>query len=77
MTCRILDSGCWHVRLGLNRFAQWQVGRTPTSDDFFGWWSEQERAHAIELTSQHRHHASRDGATLVRERTPMTREEPG
>lgn len=47
MTVKRLESGYWHVRLGLNRFAQWPCGRLPDAHDFFGDWSEVEIRAAI------------------------------
>ena len=42
MTIKRLQSGYWHVRLGANRFAQWQVGWEPSWADFFGMWTGRE-----------------------------------
>lgn len=49
MTVHRLESGYWHVRYGWHRFAQWEVGKIPSADDFFGDWSKVERAQAFSL----------------------------
>lgn len=44
MSIKRLSSGYWHVRLDMNRFAQWPCGQSPKDEDFFGWWSAEEKA---------------------------------
>ena len=49
MTGRILPSGYIHIRLDLNRFAQFPADRD--GSPFFGWWTESEKREAEQIVA--------------------------
>jgi hypothetical protein len=40
MKVSLLSSGYWHVRFSSNQFIQWPVGRSPRTEDGFGWLTQ-------------------------------------
>jgi len=47
-----LDSGCWHVRWGPDRWLQWPVGRPARMGDGFGWLTQSNVDEANRLTGE-------------------------